>query len=118
MKAGTGTRIHNLDSLLLEKEKLLLACKNSETQLEQHFDRLRTHAVSITVNTILLPALKQVFKVEHLFNLLSMGQLVNTFSEAGQGNKLTLKNLGGLFTKGGWLMAVRLGFSILKKLMK
>lgn len=116
MKAGT--RIHNLDSLLLEKERLLLECKNSERQLEHHFDQLRTHAVSITLNSIILPALKKVFKVENMLNLLSLGQLVSTFSEAGKENKITLKNLGGLFTKGGWLMAVRLGYSIVQKLMK
>lgn len=108
-------KIHNLDSLLLEKERLALECKNSEKQLEVRFQHIRENAVGMVVDHVFIPAVKKVFNMQNLLNLFSIGQLANSLGNSGEGTKGTIKNLGGIFSKGGLLMAVKIGYSLAKK---
>lgn len=115
MISETPVKIHTLQSLLEEKQRLQRACKYSEMEIERHFNYLREHAAELAVDHFIMPSIKKTFNIQNLLNVLSIGQLVKTFTDTEQ--KPTLKNLSGLFSKSGMLLAVKVGFSLLKKFL-
>lgn len=112
------TKINSLESLLAEKERLNGLRKSTEERIEQHVDYFRDHYVELTVDLLIVPVLKKTFKIENILHVFKLDSLARTFSEPGGKESSVLNELTGLYGKTGWVVAAKLGISLLKKFFK
>lgn len=118
MTATTVRNIYNLETLQAEKERLKNNCRNMENHMEERLDYLNTHKVNLAVDYVLIPALRKTFSVQNLLNLLNLGSLSTLYPEADKKDNKILGGLTGLFSKTGWLIAVKAALTIAQKLLK
>lgn len=118
MTINTHTKINNLGELLAEKARLKSLCLDAEKQLEYRLDYISENYVELTVDYVIMPAVKKTFKMDNILGFFGMGPLSDISSgNENKGNQV-LSLLSGLFGKTGWLMALKLGYSVLKKFIK
>jgi hypothetical protein len=115
---STNNKITDLPTLLVEKERLQNLCKQSEARLGERIDFIRHNYVELSVDNIFIPAVKKAFNMSHLLDFFNLKSVTSLVSDRPVTKNKIIDAAQELFGKTGWLLAFRLGMTMIKRFFK
>jgi|GEM_PF-6505686 len=114
----TNNKIKDLPALLVEKERLRALCKQAEARLGSRIDFIRENYVELSVDNIFIPAVKKAFNMSHLLDFFNLKSVAAMVTDRPVTKNKIVDAAQELFGKTGWLLAFRLGMTLIRRFFK